>query len=97
VVSQVRAQTLSETINLLVITHRSGLLPVYKHSHGIDSETFRIPPSMSNTAIRIRDEGVWSGVGGTYVCGTAAVSQLSRSSTRTDLATLPDSRLESLY
>ena len=38
-----------------------------------DCETFRIPPFMSKRTIRIRDEGWWSGVGGTYVCGTATM------------------------
>jgi len=35
---------------------------------------------MSKRTIRIRDEGGWSGVGGTYVCGAAAVLQLNRTS-----------------
>ena len=30
-----------------------------------DCETFRIPPLVSKRTIRIRDEGVWSGVGAT--------------------------------
>ena len=30
-----------------------------------DCETFRIPPFMSKRTIRMRDEGWWSGVGGT--------------------------------
>jgi len=30
-----------------------------------DCETFRIPPLMSKRTIRTRDEGGWSGVGGT--------------------------------
>ena len=38
-----------------------------------DCETFRIPSSLSNRTIRIRDEEGWSDVGGTCVCGAAAV------------------------
>jgi len=32
-----------------------------------DSEKFRVPPSMLKRTIRMRDEGEWSGVGGTCV------------------------------
>ena len=32
---------------------------------GSDYETFRMPHLMSKRTIRIRDEGGWSGVGGT--------------------------------
>jgi len=32
-----------------------------------DSEKFRVPPLTLKRTIRIRDEGEWSGVDGTYV------------------------------
>jgi len=56
-----------------------------------------VPPLMSKTTIRIPDEGGWSGVGGTYVCGAATAKQLSRNLTRTELAKMPKSRFESMY
>jgi len=40
-----------------------------------DFETFRLPPLIRKRTIRIRDEGRWSGVGGTY--GSAALQPCS--------------------
>jgi len=54
-----------------------------------------MPPFVSKRTIRTPDEG-WSGVGGTYVCGTAAVQQVITSYTPTDLAKMPNSSFESL-
>jgi len=42
-------------------------------THSRDCETFRIPSLVSKRTIRIQDEGGWSGIGGTDVCGAATV------------------------
>jgi len=64
---------------------------------GAACETFRTHSLMSKKTIRLGNEGGWSGVGGAYVCGATAAYQLNESLTRSVLAKMPNSRLESLY
>jgi len=61
----------------------------------IDYETFRVPSLMSKRTIRIPGKGGWRRRRDLRLRHCSSVEQLSRSLSPTDLAKMPNSRLES--
>ena len=68
---------------------RHGILTTHRCRAGI-------PSDVPYTAFDIQKDDSHTERSGTYVCGSASAQRLSRSSTRTDLAKMPNARLESL-